>query len=88
MSLFSSHPCNLETEGINKYHCAQCGDTFEAKADFKRHMTVCERNMKKEEGKRRKGVRKPRKKKAEVEPQELQLQNEDGFQLPLNQKQA
>ena len=37
--------------------------------------------MKKEEGKRRKGVRKPRKRKAEVKPQELQLQVEDGFQL-------
>jgi len=79
--LFACHPCNLETEGINKYHCAQCGDTFEAKTDFKKHMAVCERNMKKGEGKRRRGVRKPRKRKAKVELQELQLQVEDGVQL-------
>ena len=85
--VFASHPCNLESEGIHKYHCAECGDTFEAKNDFKRHSAACQRNMNQDikDGKGRQGTRKPRKRKVFVEPQGEQLQKEKergtGFQL-------
>ena len=77
----------METEGINKFHCAQCGDSFEGKNEFKRHKVECERNRKHEDGRRRKGFRKPRsdkgrpKKRKEVKPQVDDVQLQDGFQV-------
>ena len=86
--LFATHPCDQEIEGINKYHCAQCGDAFEAKNEYQKHMATCEKKMKQEAGKRRKGARKPRsdlgrprKRKVEVKPQVDELQLQDGLQL-------
>ena len=77
--VFESHACNLKTNDINKFHCAQCGDSFEGKIEFKRHIAICDRNSKQQMGSFKK---RGRKRKVEAKPEivEIQLQV-DGNQI-------